>query len=260
MAAAVLNHHQRAAGLLHRLRRQQADPWRLRCKPVCASTELELSHWLQTEPWRGDRPRAVLADHQTRGQGQRGRRWEAARGGVWISAALPWDSNGCHADMLGLTVALALSERLEQEGLPVRIKWPNDLLIHSRKLAGLLPRLVFRGGRLRMVRIGIGMNVANPVPVGAIALRELLPRGCARRDVWTVEVLKALSRVQTLANRPEAVRLGVENRLWTHQVQDPQSGEIWQITGLALNGALQVRQGARTASWTRWPDVKPDNL
>ena len=260
MVTAVLNHHQRAGGLVHRLRKQQAHDWRLKCRPVCASTELELSHWLQSVPWRGERPRAVLADHQTRGQGQRGRRWEAARGGVWISAALPWDSCNGYADMLGLIVAYSLCERLEQAGLPVRIKWPNDLLIDSRKLAGLLPRLVFRGGRLRMVRIGIGMNVANPVPVGAIALRELLPRGCARRNIWTVEVLKALEKIQTLAHRPELVRRGIETRLWANQVKDPQSGEIWEIQGLALNGALQLRQGARTASWTRWPDTNHDNL
>jgi BirA family biotin operon repressor/biotin-[acetyl-CoA-carboxylase] ligase len=162
--------------------------------------------------------------------------------------------------MLGLIVALALAERLEQEGLPVRIKWPNDLLIDSRKLAGLLPRLVFRGGRLRMVRIGIGLNVANPSPMGAVALRELLPPGRARRDFWTVEVLRALGRVQTLANRPEVVRRGIENRLWTHQVQDPQSGETWDIQGLASNGALQLCRGTRTASWTRWPDSTLDNL
>ena len=260
MATAVLNHHQRAGGLVHRLRRQQADAWKLKCRPVCASTELELSHWLQSVPWRGEFPRAVLADHQTRGQGQRGRRWEAERGGVWISAALPWDSSSGHTDMLGLMVAYALCERLEKSGLTVRIKWPNDLLIDSRKLAGLLPRLVFRGGRLRMVRIGVGMNVANPVPVGAIALRDLLPRGCARRDVWTVEVLKALESIQTLANRPELVRRGIENRLWANQVKDPQSKEIWEIQGLALNGALQLCQGTRTTSWTRWPDVNHDNL
>ncbi|NCG16963.1 MAG: biotin--[acetyl-CoA-carboxylase] ligase [Synechococcales cyanobacterium H12SWP_bin.12] len=260
VATAVLNHHQRAGGVIHRLRRHQADGWRLKCKPVCASTELELSQWLQSVPWRGERPRAVLADHQTRGQGQHGRRWEAARGGVWISAALPWDSSSGHADMLGLMVALALSERLERKGLPVRIKWPNDLLIDSRKLAGLLPRLVFRGGHLRMVRIGVGMNVANPAPVGAIALRDLLPRGCARRDVWTVEVLRALERIQTLANRPELVRREIEKRLWVNQVKDPQSGEIWEIQGLALNGALQLCQGARSASWTRWPDGNHDNL
>ena len=256
----MLNHHQRAGAVIHRLRRQQADGWRLKCKPVCASTELELSQWLQSVPWRGERPRAVLADHQTKGQGQRGRRGEAARGGDWNNASLPCDSSSGHADMLGMMVAPALSERLERKGRPVMIQWPNDLLIDSRKLAGLLPRLVFRGGRLRMVRIGVGMNVANPVPVGAIALRDLLPRGCARRDVWTVEVLRALERIQTLANRPELVRREIEKRLWTNQVKDPQSGEIWEIQGLALNGALQLCQGARSASWTRWPNGNHDNL
>ena len=260
MAEAVLNKHQSSAALLNRLRRQHADVWRLKYKTVCSSTESELSHWLQSVPWRGEQPRAVLADHQLRGQGQRGRHWESLRGGVWLSAALPWTQSSGHADMLGLTVALVLSERLEKEGLAVRIKWPNDLLIHSRKVAGLLPRLVFRGGRLRIVRIGIGMNVSNPVPDGAIALRRLLPRGRARRDVWAVEVLRALERVPRLVDHPENVRRAINNRLWARQVQDPFSGEIWNIQGVSINGALQLCQGARSTSWTRRPDVRSHNL
>ena len=75
-----------------------------------------------------------------------------------------------------------------------------------------------------------------------------------------MEVLRALERIQTLANRPELVRREIEKRLWTNQVKDPQSGEIWEIQGLALNGALQLCQGARSASWTRWPDGNHDNL
>ncbi len=256
----MLRRRHGAGSLVHSLRRQNAGLWRLQHKTVCSSTEVELNHWLNVVPWKGDYPRAVFADHQIRGQGQRGRRWESPHGGVWLSAALPWDQRNGHADMLGLMVALALTERLEKEGLDVRIKWPNDLLIHSFKVAGLLPRLIFRGDRLRMVRVGIGMNVANPVPIGAISLRRLLPRGQARRDVWTVEVLQALERVSQLAEQPDFVRLAIENRLWARQVQDPKSGEIWDIKGLGTNGALQLCQGTRTTSWTRSADLKSEHL
>jgi len=256
----VLTQHQSAAGLVRRLRKQRADGWRLRCTPVCTSTEDELSQWLQTAPWQGEYPRAVIADRQIRGKGQRGRHWVSPHGGAWISAALPWNQHSPHADMIGLMVALTLSQRLEQEGLTVRIKWPNDLLVETWKLAGLLPRLVFRGNRLRMVRIGVGMNVTNPVPTGAISLRQLLPRGRARRDVWTVEVLRALERAVELSHDPDHVLHEIETRLWDRRVQDPQTGEFWDIRGLTLNGSLELCQGTRTTSWTRWPDAGFDNL
>ena len=59
---------------------------------------------------------------------------------------MPWpDQARGGAGLIGLALALSLSQRLERHGVPVRIKWPNDLLVDGRKLAGLLPRLVHRG-------------------------------------------------------------------------------------------------------------------
>ena len=119
-------------------------------------------------------PRAVIATHQRRGVGQWGRAWVSPPGGVWISAALPWTSPASgQAGLLGLALALSLVQRLERRGLSVQIKWPNDLLVHGRKLAGLLPGVVQRGSQLRLLRIGLGLNVRNPVPSEGIALRGL---------------------------------------------------------------------------------------
>ena len=61
-------------------------------------------------------------------------------------------------------MALALVERIERIGVNVNIKWPNDLLVDGQKLAGILPRLFFRGGTLRLLRVGVGLNVFNNVP------------------------------------------------------------------------------------------------
>ena len=157
---------------LHR-RRFRTEPlgtWNLRWLPVCSSTETCLAEWLQDAPDLV-RPRAVVAGRQRRGIGQRGRPWQSPTGGVWLSAAMPWPGQSATAaGLLGLAVALELANRLERPGVPVRIKWPNDLLVDGRKLAGLLPRLVHRGNRLRMVRCGVGLNVCNNVPAGGIAL------------------------------------------------------------------------------------------
>ena len=64
-------------------------PWRLRLLPVCASTEVELSRWLHQG---ASAPLAVLARRQRHGCGQRQRHWQSPPGGLWLSAALPWQA------------------------------------------------------------------------------------------------------------------------------------------------------------------------
>ena len=243
-----------SAPVLRDLRRRGNAHWRLKHVQVCTSTELELVRWLERQAWRGGHPRAVFATHQTRSHGQHGRVWLAPRGGVWLSAALPWPHPIQATGLFGLVVALALAEQLEAQAVPVCIKWPNDLLVHSRKLAGILPTLVFRGSRVRQARVGIGLNVCNAVPSGAVALKQLLPRGRCRLRGWQSAVLQALDRSMDLAGDPAFVVRQVERRLWSDRVRDPRSGDDWQVQGLGLDGRLLLAQGNRTCSWTRWGD------
>ena len=141
--------------LVHALRDKGASPWQLRHLGVCSSTEMVLTQWLHQQPWLARQPRAVLAQHQRFAHGQYGRFWMAPPGGVWMSAALPWPNGEPSTGLFGLTVALALAEQLERYGVSAAIKWPNDLIVGSRKLAGVLPKLVFRGHQVRLARIGV---------------------------------------------------------------------------------------------------------
>ncbi|MEY3768576.1 MAG: hypothetical protein RLZZ11_1646, partial [Cyanobacteriota bacterium] len=103
---------------------------------MCASTELELERWLAD----GVRPPLVVCARQQRhGHGQQGRIWQSPPGGVWLSAALPWPAESTGAASLALAAALGIALELEALGLRPQIKWPNDLLISGRKLAGILP-------------------------------------------------------------------------------------------------------------------------
>ena len=52
----------------------------------------------------------------------------------------------------------------------------------------------------------------------------------------------------------------LEARLWQRQVRDPATAEPWRITGLGADGALQLQQGTRTMSWTRWADARDQGL
>ena len=236
-----------------RLSPSTAAFWDVRWVPVCSSTEILLKKWLLQVPVVLH-PRVVMARQQRWGVGQRGRVWQAPKGGAWLSAALPVVRGGhssTGAGLMGLAVALALAERLEKVSVPVRIKWPNDLLVGERKLAGFLPGLVQRGNSLRLLRCGVGLNVCNVVPEGAVALREFLP--AATPEHWTAEVLLALEACPDKLKDPETLIAQVQRRLWTDRIHDPADGEAWRIDGLTSTGGLRLQRGEEFKEWIRWP-------
>ena len=86
-------------------------PWRLRYLPLCASTERDLSRCLQqgAQP-----PLAVVARRQRYGVGQHGRQWQSPAGGLWLSAAIPWQRplSPAAAEQLPRRMAAALAVEL----------------------------------------------------------------------------------------------------------------------------------------------------
>jgi len=238
-------------------------PWQLRWRPVCASTELELDRLLAT----GCRvPVAVIARRQSRGHGQQGRVWHSPPGGLWLSAALPWGGgDGGHPGLAAPALALSLGLCLQLEGLGLRpqIKWPNDLLLNGRKLAGILPRLRWRAGRLQGCRVGVGLNGVNRVPPGAIALAEGLRQGAngsprrngllhhplAQPAPLAALVLRGLEWAVAASAQAELVRRQAEHRLW--RASHLHCGQSWAVDGLALDGALRLRRGAQLVELRR---------
>ena len=220
--------------------------WRLQVLPVCASSERELERRLR-EP--GAAPRAgealaVLARRQRFGHGQQGRAWHSPAGGVWISAALPWPEDPAAAAAPGLALAVGLALELEQLGLPVRLKWPNDLLVEGRKIAGLLPRLRWRGDRVRWAQVGLGLNGDHAVPAGALALAELIGRRAdSRPPRLSARVLRALEWGVAQAARPERVRALAEVRLLLPVEPIAHQGSLWRAVGLGIDGALLLEGG-----------------
>ncbi len=238
----------KAAALAAALRRLPAEyplPWRLCCLPVCASTEPLLERW---QAAGAAPPLAVLARRQCRGQGQQGRVWQSPPGGVWLSAALPWPAQTEGSAALALAAALGLALQLETLGLRPQIKWPNDLLIDGRKLAGILPRLRWRGGRVRFAQLGVGLNGVNRVPAGAISLESALGRPGhpeAQPGRLAARLLRGLEWAAAAAGEAELVRRQAERRLWRPEEGLEHAGERWSVAGLAVDGGLRLqRSGA----------------
>jgi BirA family transcriptional regulator, biotin operon repressor / biotin---[acetyl-CoA-carboxylase] ligase len=155
----------------------------------------------------------VIADEQTAGRGRRGHSWFSPAGsGLYVSVVLApatarVDPPRARA-LLTLAAGVALAEGVEAAaGLRVALKWPNDLFVSRRKLAGILAE----GAPGDAVVVGYGINVASsafPPEVGdrATSLEIELGRAVDRHHVF-VETLAALSRryQDLLAGRFDAI-------------------------------------------------------
>lgn len=239
----------KAASIAAALRRMPGDQplaWRLRVLPVCASTELELERWLVAG---AQPPLALLAQQQRHGHGQQGRMWQSPPGGVWLSAAISWPEQPAAAASLALAAAVGIALQLEVLGLKPQIKWPNDLLIDGRKLAGILPRLRWRGGRVRHAQLGVGLNGLNRVPAGAINLAEALGQRHhpqARPECLAARLLRGLEWAAAASCQPELVRRQAEQRLYRPEWLEHE-GERWAVAGLAADGGLRLCRGSAVA-------------
>jgi BirA family transcriptional regulator, biotin operon repressor / biotin---[acetyl-CoA-carboxylase] ligase len=107
----------------------------------------------------------VWALQQTAGRGRRGRHWESPPGNLYASFVLFPDCRAARAVQLGFVAALAVGDALREvmpDPAKIAYKWPNDVLIDGRKVAGLLIESeVDEGGVLAFLVVGIGINLAS---------------------------------------------------------------------------------------------------
>ncbi|MCX6927183.1 MAG: biotin--[acetyl-CoA-carboxylase] ligase [Verrucomicrobia bacterium] len=107
----------------------------------------------------------VFAESQTWGRGRLGRKWMSpAKRGLWFSVLLRPDLRPQEATRLTVASATALRRAIELEtDLKPDIKWPNDILIHGKKVAGILTELNAELDKVKYVILGIGVDVnINP--------------------------------------------------------------------------------------------------
>src|SRR5262245_63852525 len=106
----------------------------------------------------------VIADRQILGRGREGRTWISAPGDLFLSVLLrPEDLSQTHR-VLPLLAGIAGCEAAREWGLEARLKWPNDLLVGERKLAGILVEATSSGARVESLVLGIGVNLASDPP------------------------------------------------------------------------------------------------
>ncbi len=134
----------------------------------------------------------ALAEEQTRGKGRMARNWHSPRhSGIWMSVILRPSLPPHQAPQLTLVAAVALVQAIEEvTGLTPDIKWPNDILLNGKKIAGILTEMQADADQIHFVTVGIGINVnqeAGDFPDElkqiAVSLRECLGRKVDRAEL-----------------------------------------------------------------------------
>ncbi len=199
----------------------------------------------------------VAADRQTRGRGRMNRRW-VTQPGAALAFSLILRPRPEEIEQLGFFSplgALAISRALEDSlGLEPQIKWPNDVLLKGRKVAGILLETAWLGDQIEGIVIGMGLNVA---PAAVPPAAELLfpatsveeAAGCpVDRSALLREILRALFEWRSKLDE-DAFRRAWEQRLafrgqWVRiegTGSEPVSGQVF---GIDASGGLLLRGSA----------------
>lgn len=125
----------------------------------------------------------IIANEQTNGKGRNGRVWQSLSGNLFLSAVLP--AFDTQTPLLSFVAAVSLAEALND--YPVRIKWPNDILLNGAKIAGILLER-----HEEKVIAGFGVNTSS-APTQALLYKTASLNNTISNNALTQKLLNALS-------------------------------------------------------------------
>ena len=208
-----------------------------------------------------DEGTVILADAQTAGRGRRGREWFSPIGsGIYVSVVLRPSGDSAQvshwiASRVTVTAGVALAEGVRAStGLPVELKWPNDLVVGRRKLGGILTEMSTTGAHRLAVVVGFGINVrltSYPQTLTSVAtsLEAELGRPIDRAPVLVESLAALAARYEELrGNRFDAIlsawrALAPSLRGAPIEWESPQGIVRGQAIDLDSDGALLAQTG-----------------
>jgi BirA family biotin operon repressor/biotin-[acetyl-CoA-carboxylase] ligase len=210
----------------------------------------------------------VVADEQTMGRGRMDRPWFTPPGTALAFSLIlrPTLDEKPHLSRLVGLAALAIVQPLQFLGLSPQIKWPNDILLNQRKVAGILIELVWSGEEVVCVVIGVGVNVlkravpdtdilrfpstsvedavGNPVEREKI-LRDILSAFIALRpQLGTDAFMNQWGEVLAYRGRQVRVEMGADQTV------------VGRLEGILSDGSLRLRDDNGKSVTVRFGDVR----
>jgi BirA family biotin operon repressor/biotin-[acetyl-CoA-carboxylase] ligase len=199
----------------------------------------------------------VIAETQVKGRGRLGRTWVSpAYRNLSLSVVLRPDMSPTEAPQIGLVAGLAVAETVREWGPRALIKWPNDVLIDGRKVAGILTEMESGDGRVQVVVVGIGVNLNSESADFPPELRDRAVGLCGAagalidRSAFATRLLarfeeryEMLLRDGFAAIRPLWEGLSC---LTGRHVRIDGGGDRYEgvVTGLGTDGTLRLRSAA----------------
>ena len=220
-----------------------------RHQPAVVSTMDEAAAWAEAGAPHG----AVLTtDHQTGGRGRLGRSWEDAEGESLLASIVLRDPPTDRLGLVPLAVGLAVADAVDAlaRSTVASVKWPNDVLVDGRKLAGVLTE-ARHGASGTVAIVGLGLNVSQRSFPDALARRAVSLRQLAidaDRDALLRAILTRLERqlVEVATGSADAFVAAFDARM-AHRGErvavTSSTGErtVGTALGIALDGALRLR-------------------
>lgn len=218
----------------------------------CASTNALAAAALPQQCHSG---RAWLAEHQSAGRGRRGRQWISALGSS-INLSLAWRFDLPLASLAGLSLAagVAVAEALADLGYATHnLKWPNDLVVEDRKLAGILVEVSGEATGPAVAVIGVGLNVRLARETAQMIDQPCIDLAAMRGDTLSRNFIaaKLLARLAAACEIFGAQRLAPFLTRWRHfdrlagrrvSVQRGDQCIEGIYAGISDSGALMLRE------------------
>jgi len=209
---------------------------------ACQSTNDEAAKYIRNRQYT-----TVVAHYQTRGRGRLGRTWHSPAGcGLYLSHIVFPKCSQQIGGAIPLLAGVAVAETCEALGVNVELKWPNDVLVGDKKLAGILCEAQGLPSQWNAI-IGIGLNLKTPSSgwpedVPGVALDALCDAPVDPRSVARTLIRRLDDRIRALENEGTAsifdawmtrgLALGTRIR----------RGELeGQFAGLTSEGALRIQ-------------------
>lgn len=198
----------------------------------------------------------IIAERQTAGRGQWGRQWSSPVGGLYLSVILAPDLPVNCGYQLTLATAWGIATALGERGIPVKLKWHNDLILLGRKLGGILTETKVRQGKIVRAAIGVGLNWTNPVPATGIGLQSFLSQQ-ALASIDCLETLAAVTLQGTMSGYKFCSPTGMDtllpsyHKLFINMGQRiTVEGQNGVVVGISDRGELRVRLESQSSNFS----------
>ncbi len=193
----------------------------------------------------------VFAEHQKKGRGRLGRKWDSPKGqGILLSVLLRPAIEPYAVPRVTLAAALAVIRAVREEtGLHLGVKWPNDVVHEGKKLCGILTEMSAEADRVNFLVLGLGLNVnakVKDLPPGSASLREILGKKVARVPL-AQSILRELEKVYERVKSGRHEELCEEWESVSHTTGQQVSAKLLGrtvngiATGIDADGALWIR-------------------